>query len=80
MKSCVTSGLVRKPVGRLESVYIGETFEERMTSLEEQLEREEIYMNHLQEKVVLVTVIGSDQPLLLLVLVSTLLLDLSTPK
>ena len=43
-------------IGRLEPVCLGETVEERMASLEEQLEREVIYTNHLQAQAALVTV------------------------
>ena len=41
-------------LGRLEPVCLGETVEERMVSLEEQLERESIYTNHLQAQAALV--------------------------
>jgi hypothetical protein len=40
---------------RLEPVCLGETVEERMASLKEQLEREVIYTNHLQAQAALVT-------------------------
>jgi hypothetical protein len=43
-------------LGRLEPVCLDETVEERMASLEEQLEREAIYTNHLQVQAALVTV------------------------
>ena len=43
-------------LGRLEPVCLGETVEERMASLEEKLEREAIYTNHLEAQAVLVTV------------------------
>ena len=40
--------LMVRMLGRLEPVCLGETVEERMVSLEEQLEREAIYTNHLK--------------------------------
>jgi hypothetical protein len=41
-------------LGRLESVYLDETVEERVATVEEQLERETIYGNHLESQAVLV--------------------------
>jgi hypothetical protein len=41
-------------LGRLEPVCLSETVEERMASLEEQLERKAIYTNHLQAQAALV--------------------------
>ena len=40
--------LMVRILGRLEPVCLGETVEERMTTLEEQLEREVIYTNNLE--------------------------------
>ena len=41
-------------LGRLEPVCLGETVEERMVSLEDHLERETIYTNHVEAQSVLV--------------------------
>ena len=45
-------------VGRLEPVCLGETVEERMVSLEDHLEREVIYTNHVEAQSALVVVTG----------------------
>jgi hypothetical protein len=47
-------------IGRLEPVCLNETAEDRQTNLEEHLEREAIYANHLEVQAVLVTVTTAD--------------------
>jgi hypothetical protein len=47
-------------IGRLEPVCLDETVEDHQANLEEHLEREVIYTNHLEAQAVLVTVTTAD--------------------